>query len=99
MKPILNMNNKKFNDMSEIIWDVKEDSSGKTYFSDRRCEFIISKEDDFWVLRYTDFTTVSPSYFFVNIKKSGEEMLVIPELKMYAQKVFDQYREIIHIDL
>ena len=94
------MNNKRFNDnMSEIIWDVKEDSSGKTYFSDRRCEFIISKEGDFWVLRYTDFTTVPPHYFFVNIKKSGEEMFVIPELKMYAQKVFDQYREEINIDL
>ena len=44
---------KKFNESkSEITWDVKEGSLGKTYFSDNRSEFVIYKKDNFWILSY-----------------------------------------------
>ncbi len=75
----------------KIEWDVREGTSGKIYFSDEKSEFVISKEDNFWVLRYTDFWTVSPNSFLVTVKKGGDEMLTVHELKNYAQKVFDLY--------
>ncbi len=91
---------KKFNESkSEIIWDVKEGSSGKTYFSDKRSEFVIYKEGNFYILSYTDFWTVSPNSFFVNIKKQGDEMFAVSELKRYAQKVFDEYKDRPEIDI
>jgi hypothetical protein len=75
-----------------IIWNIKDGTNGKTYFSDERCEFVIHKEGDFYILSYTDFWTVSPNSFFVNIKKQGDEMFAVAELKQYAQKVFDEYK-------
>jgi len=91
---------KKFNESkSEITWDVKEGPSGKTYFSDKRSEFVIYKEGDFYILNYTDFWTVSPNSFFVNIKKQGDEISAVGELKKYAQKIFDEYKNQPKIDI
>ena len=70
----------------KIRWD-KEDGS---YFSDKRYELTIHKKNDNWVLSYTDFWTVGPEAFFVNIKSlSNQEMFAVPALKKYAQKMID----------
>lgn len=56
------------------------------YFSDRRYEFVIYKEGNFWILSYTDFWS-SEGHFFVHIKNSSPDMFAIPQLKMYGQVV------------
>jgi phage-related protein len=72
--------------MKKIEW-TKTDNM---HFSDSRYEFTIYKEGNFWILSYTDFWTseISDS-FFVNVKKTGDEMFAVPALKKYADYIVE----------
>lgn len=73
---------------SKIIWGLKDEK----YFSDNRCEFVIYKNENYWILNYTDSWTINNFVFFNNIKASGDNAVI--KLKKYAQKIFDhQYKQ------
>lgn len=72
----------------KINWIKKEGTCETFYGSD--CEFNISKDENFWVLRYTDYWTLYPISFFVNIKNQGSEMFSVLELQQFAEKVNEE---------
>jgi hypothetical protein len=74
----------------KLIWNKKND-----WYATENAEFNICFEENFWILRYTDFWTLYPTSFLVNIKKQGSEMFTVSELQQFAQKQHEIYLETI----
>ena len=76
-----------------IEWDdSKKDHTGESIWkSGPKTEYLIVKDNRFWILSYVDFWTLPDHAFIVNIKKHESDPWAVHELKEFAEIVHTQY--------
>jgi hypothetical protein len=77
-----------------LNWDKKETSEGVLYTSISGIEFSIFKENNYWILRYTDYWSVENTSFFVNIKSMSDSDFSVSYLKKYAEQIYENKSKI-----